>query len=251
VITALATDAKGQLWVGTLRGLDLMRNGRLVTGNDENRPRIRITDPVNAMCDDTEDGPWIGTPSRLVHLTATRDAVYALLEDHRGELWIDTFGGGLNRLCVMALTALTIGGYRLRIGRVRRREQELARLVEERTRQLEELNRELKRLAALDSVTGLANRRQFQDTLAQEWRRALRDRTPLALIMVDIDHFKAYNDGLGHQAGDDFLRLVARTLAETARRPGNLVARYGGGEFVLILRRPMRKARSISPSACG
>lgn len=157
------------------------------------------------------------------------DSVELALEPHAYETWY--FYGA----CVMALTALTIGGYRLRIGRVRRREQELARLVEERTRQLEELNRELKRLAALDSVTGLANRRQFQDTLAHEWRRALRDRTPLALIMVDIDYFKAYNDGLGHQAGDDCLRLVARALAETARRPGDLVARYGGEEFALIL----------------
>lgn len=90
-------------------------------------------------------------------------------------------------------------------------------------------------LATQDSLTGLANRRHLNETLDLEWARASRTGQSLALIMIDIDHFKAYNDHYGHQAGDDCLQRVARTLELSTRRAGDLVARYGGEEFLLVL----------------
>ena len=93
----------------------------------------------------------------------------------------------------------------------------------------------LKSLAASDGLTGLANRRCFDQTLAMEWSRGVRTRKPLSLIFVDIDHFKLYNDLHGHQKGDDCLRTVASLIGATALRPADLSARYGGEEFAIIL----------------
>jgi len=93
----------------------------------------------------------------------------------------------------------------------------------------------LRSLAFVDGLTGVANRRQFDERLAVEWARAQRHGTPLSLILADVDHFKAYNDHVGHQAGDEALRRVAACLRESARRGTDLVARYGGEEFVCLL----------------
>lgn len=101
--------------------------------------------------------------------------------------------------------------------------------------ELQRLNAQLEQLAAHDSLTQLANRRQWQTTLDHEWQRHKRDRRPLSLIMLDIDHFKAYNDHFGHPAGDDCLVAVAQVLQTSINRPGDLVARYGGEEFCLLL----------------
>ncbi len=97
------------------------------------------------------------------------------------------------------------------------------------------LTDELRRTATTDGLTGLANRRQFDDVLAREWMRARRAGDPTALLMIDVDHFKLYNDHYGHPAGDACLRKVARALGGVGLRPGDLVARYGGEEFVLLL----------------
>ncbi|SDM40209.1 response regulator receiver modulated diguanylate cyclase [Oryzisolibacter propanilivorax] len=93
----------------------------------------------------------------------------------------------------------------------------------------------LRSLAFLDGLTGIANRRRFDEALATEWRSALRCGEPLALLMIDIDHFKRYNDHYGHQAGDACLQAVARTIERHAARPHDLAARYGGEEFVCLL----------------
>ncbi|MEN9396233.1 MAG: hypothetical protein RLZ81_763 [Pseudomonadota bacterium] len=90
-------------------------------------------------------------------------------------------------------------------------------------------------LATRDELTGLANRRRLNEVLASEWARARRSEEPLALIMIDIDHFKLYNDHYGHQAGDACLRRVAQVIQASAGRAGDLAARYGGEEFLLIL----------------
>jgi diguanylate cyclase (GGDEF)-like protein/PAS domain S-box-containing protein len=100
---------------------------------------------------------------------------------------------------------------------------------------LEAANHELKRLATLDGLTQLANRRRFDEYLEQEWRRLARDQKPLSLIMCDIDFFKFYNDTYGHQAGDECLKRVAAALCRAAKRPADLVARYGGEELVVVL----------------
>jgi diguanylate cyclase (GGDEF)-like protein len=94
---------------------------------------------------------------------------------------------------------------------------------------------ELHRLAGVDGLTGIANRRTFDSALDHEWRRACRSKSPLSLLLMDVDHFKRFNDHYGHQAGDDCLRSVASALAAASRRPGEVVARYGGEEFAVIL----------------
>lgn len=99
----------------------------------------------------------------------------------------------------------------------------------------ETANQELQRIARTDSLTQLANRRWFNEYLEQEWNRMLRAQLPLALILLDIDSFKLYNDTYGHPAGDQCLLEVARVLTSVARRPTDLVARYGGEEFAIIL----------------
>jgi two-component system chemotaxis family response regulator WspR len=101
--------------------------------------------------------------------------------------------------------------------------------------QLEQVSRELEALAHTDALTGAANRRSFDLSLEAEWRRASRDRKPLALLLFDVDFFKRLNDQHGHPAGDEVLRRLALQLRNHARRPGDLHARYGGEEFALIL----------------
>jgi diguanylate cyclase (GGDEF)-like protein len=93
----------------------------------------------------------------------------------------------------------------------------------------------LKTLAASDGLTGLANRRSFDQTLAMEWTRAERTKKPLSLLLADVDYFKLYNDRHGHQKGDECLRAVASIIGETAFRPADLSARYGGEEFAIIM----------------
>ena len=103
------------------------------------------------------------------------------------------------------------------------------------TRKLDSANQELKRLTSLDGLTGIANRRHFDEVLDREWRRAMRQGDELSILMCDIDFFKLYNDTYGHQAGDECLCKVAGALTSTMDRGGDLLARYGGEEFVAVL----------------
>ena len=105
----------------------------------------------------------------------------------------------------------------------------------ELNQKLQLLNAELNRLATIDGLTQIANRRSFDQALDLEWQRARRQRQQISLILCDIDYFKPYNDNYGHLAGDDCLRQVAQVLSTAVRRPGDMAARYGGEEFVLLL----------------
>jgi len=98
-----------------------------------------------------------------------------------------------------------------------------------------EAERKLEELATTDALTGLKNRRKFDSVIESEWRRAMRQKTPVALLMIDADHFKAYNDTFGHQAGDQVLVGIAICISDSVRRAGDCAARYGGEEFAVLL----------------
>jgi diguanylate cyclase (GGDEF)-like protein len=100
---------------------------------------------------------------------------------------------------------------------------------------LEKANITLERLATLDGLTGVANRRKFDEYLREEWRRMRREKQPLSLIMGDVDYFKQYNDTYGHPAGDTCLKAIAKAIKSMIKRPADLVARYGGEEYAIIL----------------
>jgi diguanylate cyclase (GGDEF)-like protein len=131
------------------------------------------------------------------------------------------------------------------------RERGLEERVSQRTHELELSNSKLAALSATDGLTGIANRRRFDEALEVEWRRAGRSGEPIALAMLDVDLFKQYNDLYGHQAGDDCLRTIAQLFAAAARRPGDLAARYGGEEFAFIAPMTDRAhAQLIAESIC-
>ncbi len=138
-------------------------------------------------------------------------------------------------LVACALFAGAVGIYRLRVWRVRENERALTREVASRTEALRAANAELRRLASLDGLTRIANRGAFDERLIQAWEDHRARGASFAVLLCDIDSFKAYNDTYGHLAGDAALASVAGTLASVARRPSDLAARYGGEEFALLL----------------
>lgn len=140
------------------------------------------------------------------------------------------FRGGA--LILLALTGLGVFGWRTRALRVRLAAQE--RLVSERTAQLASANAELRAMASRDELTGVANRKKFNEFLDDEWRRSTRFSRSISLVIVDIDDFKLFNDAFGHPAGDICLQRVAGALQARINRPGDLFARYGGEEFVAV-----------------
>ncbi len=132
-------------------------------------------------------------------------------------------------------TLCSVGiGFAILLTELKTHERGLEDKVRERTQALEASNARLASLSATDGLTGIANRRRFDEVLASEWNRAARSGQPLALVMLDMDFFKAYNDHYGHLAGDDCLRHIAHVLGTHLHRSGDLVARYGGEEFVLL-----------------
>ena len=119
--------------------------------------------------------------------------------------------------------------------RAMRRLVKMQRSLVDVTQKLNVANKKLLRMTTIDGLTGIGNRRSFDDFAVREWRRCTRMKKPMSLIMVDVDHFKQYNDTYGHQEGDACLKTVATQVARSAPRAGDLSARYGGEEFVLIL----------------
>lgn len=152
----------------------------------------------------------VGDLPLVVVVAQSRDEVYAVWK--RNALLV---AGATGLLCIGILWLSYLLGKQLKLRQ--RAEQELAEL------------------AATDGLTGLANRRRLDMVLRQEWARSLRSGSHLSLMMIDVDHFKAFNDRHGHHGGDVALRNVAKTLTANIRRPGDLAARYGGEEFTVVL----------------
>ena len=166
-----------------------------------------------------EGGDGIEAARRIA---ATHDAAVVFLTAHSDD-------ATLNR-------ALAVSPYGYIVKPFRARELKVAveLAIAKHTQERAEVEK-MSALALTDPLTGLANRRRFDSVLALEWDRALREQHPLALLMIDIDHFKAFNDTHGHAAGDVCLQAVARALREHCSRPADLVARWGGEEFAVVL----------------
>ena len=129
-----------------------------------------------------------------------------------------------------------LGVWQVSVHRFKARERQLAHAWwPKKTEELRTANEELQHLANSDGLTAIGNRRRFEEFLADEWRRAIRFKTPVSLVLLDIDHFKLFNDTYGHQAGDECLKKVAAALGETIHRPTDLLTRFGGEEFAIIL----------------
>lgn len=211
-------------------------------------PNTFATDAVTAFKLEPLDADWItarrGTAAEYTFLPSGRYRLHMRSgtgANRADSVWAFTVRPPWFRTPLVGALEIVVGGGLLllasqwRTQRLRRRSLELERAVIDKTAALQDANRRLADLAWRDELTGLHNRRHFEEALAAEWARAHRTRSPIALVMVDIDHFKSLNDTLGHVAGDRALRAVADVIKACARRPGDVAARYGGEEFAVLL----------------
>lgn len=145
------------------------------------------------------------------------------------------------------LAGLVTASVRYRLHRAGEREKALVAVVAERTAQLELANRDLRRLSTIDALTGIGNRRSFDDFLRLFWTQARRSRASISILMLDVDDFKKYNDAFGHLRGDDVLKRIADAISGAVSRTGDIVARFGGEEFaVLLLETPLAGAAVVA-----
>jgi len=176
------------------------------------------------------DGYWVASQMRALEAGGWTPIIFLSSRDQDQDLWLGIESGGDDYL-VKPVSATVLQAKLRAMQRLRRIQGRLIELSEE----LRLANEQLSRLSHEDSLTGLPNRRAFDTRLQQEIASARREQQPLTLVLCDIDHFKAYNDSLGHVEGDACLQRVGRLLQQTCRRPRDSAARYGGEEFALIL----------------
>ena len=161
--------------------------------------------------------------------------------------WYETWW--YRSLLVLIVGVALISAYRIRVWQLRVRERALVALVDQRTNELRAANLELERLAVVDALTGVPNRRAFDQALATFWSEHRRRDAELSLLICDVDYFKRYNDRYGHQAGDAALTQVAGALRRAATRSIDVVARYGGEEFALLLPNTSAEGAAIVSAA--
>ncbi len=174
------------------------------------------------------DGLAVAATARRAHESSERLWLVVAMTAACVDIWL-TFKSGAR---------FSVGWYLGKVGSLATTMVVLIALVNNLSsvyRKVRAANEALANLAKIDGLTGIANRRGFDEALEAESRRAARARQPLALLMVDVDHFKLYNDHYGHQQGDECLRAVATVLATAMKRPGDHVSRYGGEEFAVLL----------------
>jgi diguanylate cyclase (GGDEF)-like protein/PAS domain S-box-containing protein len=180
-------------------------------------PEELIDHPVGEIVHPDDRVAWAGARSRQLGENEVMQVTYRAIRKDGPHVWVEASRRRLPEEL----------GYVVSIRDISERKQ--------MQDQLAAANRRLTLLATKDGLTGLANRRHFDERLDAEFRRAMRDGTTLSLIMIDIDHFKGFNDRYGHPAGDDCLRRVGLAIKHALRRPDDLAARYGGEEFVVLL----------------
>ncbi|RJG10210.1 diguanylate cyclase [Pseudomonas cavernicola] len=170
---------------------------------------------------------------------ATRDIpIIVLSTKEESQVKSAAFGAGANDYLVKLPDAIELVArirYHSRSYLMLLQRDEAYRALRESQQQLLDTNLVLQRLMNSDGLTGLSNRRHFDEYLEMEWRRALREQCQLSLLMIDVDYFKDFNDGFGHLAGDEALRKVAIAIRAGGIRPADLPARYGGEEFAMVL----------------
>jgi two-component system chemotaxis family response regulator WspR len=170
---------------------------------------------------------------------ATRNTpVIVLSSREEGVTKRDAFAAGANDYLVKLPDAVELIArvrYHTQAFISRQQRDDAYRALRESQQQLLEANFELQRLMNMDGLTGLNNRRRFDEYAASEWRRAVREKTSFALVLADVDEFKRYNDTHGHLAGDEALKRIANAIRTTCGRPADLPARYGGEEFAIVL----------------
>lgn len=190
-------------------------NGRLL-------PEYRIEDVFNSRA------------SRSWYLSLTPTDLYFLERGSSTVDWIYAFGLSATGLLVIYLVSM------------QRREQIIREQVENQTRQLKQANEKLNQLSRVDYLTGTINRRHFDENLHREWARAARGKQFVSLILLDVDFFKQYNDHYGHILGDECLQKVAHALQQVIKRPADMVARFGGEEFIILLSQAGDKADVVA-----
>ena len=222
VCEAVSTDLATEVRVGYSRGL-----GSGVVGEVAASGRPILLDDVRGCPNYVETLP--GARSEVCVPVRHRGQVVALLnvESPRRA----AFHG---QLPLLETVAEQVAGA-IANARLHHRLSEAGAALAESNRRLRAANQELQRLSLQDPLTGIANRRHFDQSLEREWRRAVRQRAPLALVLLDIDAFKQFNDSQGHVEGDRCLRAVGALLAAGVQRAGDLAARYGGEEFAVLL----------------
>lgn len=195
--------------------------------------RIRI-EMLDLLLQDLDTDTVLAVASFHIHLPvpdpilAQETARLVLVFRHEGDDWKIAHSG------ISVAYHPVEDGEVYPIKNLHERNRALAALVAERTRELTEANNKLEELSNTDGLTGIANRRSFDRALEDEWKRGQRAHWPVSLVILDVDHFKHFNDHYGHLAGDACLQALARAL-KAGRRAGELLARFGGEEFVVLL----------------
>jgi diguanylate cyclase (GGDEF)-like protein len=176
------------------------------------------------------DGFWVARQMRAIEPDGWTPIIYLSGQSNEMNLWRGIDAGGDDYLVKPARPAVLMAKLRSMQRLISMRKRLLAVSVE-----LSAANEKLQGLSVNDALTGLTNRRGLDQRLQQEIAAARRDGTPLSIFLCDVDHFKLYNDTLGHGEGDTCLKMIARVLMGVCKRPRDLAARYGGEEFVLVL----------------